>query len=91
MIQQQQQRLVQYREHLDNQQRRLQQQTMALQQQRRMAQYRFQKRPGTSPRTGPALCARNRHDYNNDPYFYTAPIYRYNRGGSYYEINQARR
>jgi len=32
--------------------------------------------------------ARERHDYNNDPYFYTAPIYRYNRGGSYYEINQ---
>ena len=29
-----------------------------------------------------------RHDYNNDPYFYTAPIYRYNRGGAYYEINQ---
>ena len=29
-----------------------------------------------------------RHDYNNDPYFYTAPVYRYHRGGSYYEINQ---
>jgi len=29
-----------------------------------------------------------RHDYNHDPYFYTAPIYRYNRGGMYYETNQ---
>jgi flagellar biosynthesis/type III secretory pathway protein FliH len=28
------------------------------------------------------------HDYNNDPYYYTAPIYRYRRGGSYYEVNQ---
>ena len=28
------------------------------------------------------------HDYNRDPYFYTAPTYRYNRGGSYYETNQ---
>ena len=28
------------------------------------------------------------YDYNNDPYFYTAPIYRYSRGGSYYETNE---
>jgi len=28
------------------------------------------------------------HDYNDDPYFYTAPNYRYNRGGSYYQTNQ---
>ena len=28
------------------------------------------------------------HDYDNDPYFYTAPVYRYNRGGAYYETNQ---
>ena len=31
-----------------------------------------------------------RHDYNNDPYFYTAPNYRYNRGGRYYETNRIR-
>lgn len=30
----------------------------------------------------------NRHDYNNDPYFYTPANYRYNRGGRYYETNQ---
>jgi hypothetical protein len=30
----------------------------------------------------------DRHDYNSDPYFYTAPNYRYNRGGRYYETNQ---
>ena len=28
------------------------------------------------------------HDYNNDPYFYTASNYRYLRGGRYYETNQ---
>jgi len=27
------------------------------------------------------------HNYNNDPYYYTASNYRYNRGGSYYETN----
>ena len=30
----------------------------------------------------------DRFDYARDPYFYTAPIYRYNRGGSYYETNE---
>ena len=31
----------------------------------------------------------DRHpDYDRDPYFYTAPIYRYQRGGRYYETNQ---
>lgn len=30
------------------------------------------------------------HDYENDPYFYTAPIYRYYRGGNYYEANEYR-
>ena len=28
------------------------------------------------------------HNYNNDPYYYTASTYRYNRGGSYYQTNQ---
>jgi hypothetical protein len=28
------------------------------------------------------------HDYDRDPYFYSAPIYRYHRGGRYYETNQ---
>ena len=28
------------------------------------------------------------YDYDRDPYFYTAPIYRYSRGGRYYETNQ---
>src|SRR5438128_1452082 len=29
-----------------------------------------------------------RFDYDRDPYFYAAPIYRYRRGGRYYEINR---
>jgi flagellar biosynthesis/type III secretory pathway protein FliH len=28
------------------------------------------------------------YNYNNDPYYSAAPIYRYNRGGRYYEVNQ---
>ena len=30
---------------------------------------------------------RNDYDYNNDPYFYTAPTYRYYRSGRYYQVN----
>jgi flagellar biosynthesis/type III secretory pathway protein FliH len=32
--------------------------------------------------------AAQRYNYNQDPFFYTAPSYRYSRGGSYYETNQ---
>ena len=28
------------------------------------------------------------HDYFNDPYFYTAPSYRYYRSGRYYQVNR---
>ena len=30
----------------------------------------------------------DRHDYDNDPYFYTDSNYRYYRDGRYYETNQ---
>lgn len=30
----------------------------------------------------------HRHDFNNDPYFYTGWNYRYYRGGRYYETNR---
>jgi hypothetical protein len=88
LIEQQQQRLAEYRQRLDEQQRRMQQQTLALQQQRRMAQYRFQERYLEHLRDQERRLREERHDYNNDPYFYTAPNYRYSRGGAYYETNQ---
>lgn len=53
-----------------------------------MAQFRFQQEYYERVRQQEDRLRRERHDYYNDPYFYTAPIYRYNRGGSYYEINQ---
>ena len=53
-----------------------------------MAQYRFQEQYLERLRDQDRRLREERHDYNNDPYFYTAPIYRYNRGGAYYETNQ---
>jgi hypothetical protein len=67
----------------------LQQQSVQLQQQKRMAQYRFQEEYLERVRQQQVFLQNDRHpDYDRDPYFYTAPIYRYNRGGRYYETNQ---
>jgi len=81
--------LVQYREHLDQEQRLAQQHSAQLQQQKRMAQYRFQQQYLQRLRRQ-QLSLRNAHNYNygRDPYFYTPPSYRYSRGGTYYETNQ---
>src|SRR4029077_4468115 len=77
------------RQQLDQQQRVLQQQSVQLEQQKRMAQYRFQQDYLERVRQQQVFLQNDRHpDYARDPYFYTAPIYRYNRGGRYYETNQ---
>jgi len=88
LISQQQQRVVQYRQHLEQQQSLAQQNAAQLQQQKRVAQYRFQEQYLDRVRQQQINLRDDRFDYNRDPYFYTAPIYRYNRGGSYYETNE---
>jgi hypothetical protein len=88
LISQQQQRVVQYRQHLEQQQALAQQNAVLLQQQKRIAQYRFQEQYLDRVRQQQIHLRDDRFDYARDPYFYTAPIYRYNRGGSYYETNE---
>jgi hypothetical protein len=88
LVDQQQQRLTQYRQQLDQQQRVVQQQAAQLQQQKRSAQYRLQQ--NYVARLGQQRLFLNDHhpDYDRDPFFFTVSIYRYNRGGRYYETNQ---
>jgi hypothetical protein len=89
MIGQQQQRLTQYRDHLDQQQRLAHTQSAQLQQQNRRAQYsvqqqyvaRLHQQRVTVQRQAPAT-------YGRDPYFSTLPTHRYSRGGQSYETNQ---
>jgi len=88
LVVQQQQRLVQYRQYLDQQQHLAEQRAVQLQQQRRMAQYRYQQQYLERMRQQQIRLQGEQLDYSNDPYYYTAPSYRYNRGGSYYETNQ---
>ena len=88
MIAQQQQRVATYRERQQQQQPIAQQQIAQLQRQNRMSQYRFQQQYLERERQQQFAFQNQRYDYNSDPYFYTAPSYRYYRGGSYYEVNR---
>jgi hypothetical protein len=58
-----------------------------LEQQRRIAQHRYQQEYLEHLREQQRRL-RYEHDYENDPYFYVAPSYRYYRGGRYYEVNR---
>jgi hypothetical protein len=89
LVYQQQQRLVQYRDHLDQQQRVAQQQSAELQRQHRTAQYNQQQQYQAHMRQQQLqVQSHDRYDYGRDPYFTTMPTYRYSRGGRYYETNQ---
>jgi outer membrane biosynthesis protein TonB len=89
LVQQQQQRLTQYQKDLDRQQQIVQQQAAQLQQQRRTAQSRNQQAYLNHLREQRTFLVNGRHpDYDRDPYFFSPPIYRYSRGGRYYEANQ---
>ena len=87
-INEQRQQVVQYRQHLEQQERLAAEQSARLQQQKRMAQYRFQEEYLERLRQQQVYLRDHRFDYDYDPYFYTAAIYRYNRGGKYYQINE---
>jgi DNA repair exonuclease SbcCD ATPase subunit len=91
VIEQQQQRLTQYRQHQEKQQQQgfERQREESLQHQGRNAQYHFEQDYQQRLRQQYEHIQNERnHDYQNDPYFYTAPSYRYRRGGTYYEVNE---
>ncbi len=89
VIRQHQQRLPQYREVLDRQQRAAEERAAQLQQQKRAAQYRFQQEYLARLRQQQSTVQRReRYDYDRDPFFSTRAQYRYRRGDRYYETNQ---
>jgi hypothetical protein len=87
LITQQRQQAAQYSQHLQQQQSVLQQRAASLQQQKRTAQYRYQQQYLEHLRQQ-QLTLRQSYDYDRDPYYYTAPSYRYSRGGRYYDVNR---
>jgi hypothetical protein len=77
-------RLDQYRKHLDQQQ-----QSAQLQRQHRDAQYRYQQLYiADLSQQQVRIQSHGGYDYGRDLYLFQAPIYRYSRGGRYYETNQ---
>jgi len=87
LITEQRGRVIEYRQYLDQQRVQAERYAARLQQQKRAANYRVQQDYLARMRQQ-QLALQSAYDYNNDPYFYTAPTYRYSRGGSYYETNE---
>lgn len=87
-IRQQQESLAQYRKVIAQRQVIAQRNAQQLQQQQRLAHHRFQQAYYERLRLQQAQLPDDRYDYDNDPYYYTAPNYRYSRDGRDYETNQ---
>jgi hypothetical protein len=89
LIQLQHARTREYSARLLRQQQLAEQRAVLLERQNRMAHYRFQKDYSARLRQQQAeLANSSTHDYDNDPYFYTAPTYRYTRAGRTYQTNR---
>jgi len=89
LITQQRQSVVVYRQRLGQQYTLGQRYAIQLQTDRHMASYRYQQAYIARLRQQELAMQRyNNYNYSNDPYYYTAPSYRYDRGGTSYEINQ---
>jgi len=87
-IRKQEQRLEAYRHNIRLREELAQRDAQILRQQKRMQQLRFQEQYEERLRAQRNALSRARYDYYNDPFYYTAPNYRYRRGGSYYRTNQ---
>jgi hypothetical protein len=89
LMDRQEQRLAQYRKHLDQQQRVAQQQSAQLQRQHRAARYGYLQQYIAGLRLQQLrIQGPDRYDFTRELYLYQAPIYRYSRGGRYYQTNQ---
>src|ERR1044071_9121909 len=85
----QQQRAQQQQQRQEQEQKQKQnQQQERVQQQQRQDHNQQQKQQQRLSRQQQIHLRDDRLDYDRDPYFYTAPTYRYNRGGKYYETNE---
>jgi TolA-binding protein len=90
LIDQQKQRLTQYRDQLNQQQRVAQPLPAQLQQQKRTAQSKFQLQyTAQLHQQQVRVQSQANYNYGRDPHFYTAPTFRYSRGGQYYETTQS--
>jgi hypothetical protein len=87
-IQNERARETRYRDYLAQRQQLALQRTYDLQRANRMAQYRYQQQYYDRLREQQMRLRDSRYDWNSDPYFYSAPVYRYYRAGTSYRVNR---
>jgi len=87
-IQRQEQQLTLYRKNIALQEQLAERDAQVLRQQNRLQQLRLQQQYEEQLRAQSARLVQSRYDYYNDPFYYTAPNYRYMRGGRYHQTNQ---
>lgn len=87
-IQKQEQQLALYRKNIALREELAERDAQILRQQNRIEHLRFQEQYEDRLRAQRAQLSQARYDYSNDPYYYTAPNYRYQRNGQYYQTNQ---
>jgi hypothetical protein len=88
LVAQQRRQAGQYQRDLANREARARQHSQSLQRQHRRSQYAYQQRYYDLLRRQGQNNDWQNYDYYADPYFSSAPTYRYYRGGSYYAVNQ---
>src|SRR5687768_14976777 len=87
-IRKQEQQLALYRKNIALREELAERDAQILRQQNRIQHLRLQQQYEERLRAQRAQLMQARYDYYNDPYYYTAPNYRYVRGGRYYQTNQ---
>ena len=87
LILEQQRRNQLYKTYLQRQELSAQRQATQYERAQQLARYRYQQQYLQQLQNQRLALARS-YDYNNDPYYYTAPTYRYTRGGRTYQTNQ---
>ena len=87
-IQKQEQQLAVYRKNIALREELAEKDAQILRQQKRIQHLRFQEQYEERLRAQRAQLSQARYDYNNDPYYYTAPNVRYLRDGQYRQTNQ---
>jgi len=87
-IRKQEQQLALYRKNIALREELAERDTQILRQQKRIQHLRFQEQYEERLRAQRAQLNQARYDYDNDPFYYTAPNHRYRRDGRYYQTNQ---
>lgn len=87
-IQRQEQQLAAYRKNIALREELAERDVQTLREQQRRHHLRFQEQYEERLRAQRSQLSQAHYDYSNDPYYYTAPNYRYQRDGRYYQTNQ---